>query len=221
MKNCDNCEYCDGYNRLDGTPDCSYEGGYEHCPFNDCEKVKKTRDATGQFQIIIDGNAMAEYIKHTVSNTVETEAAGMAKAEIEKIISEKYEDIIGHYTEAEVKKQVGTQVSAFMAGEITVGGGWGEPTRTLSRENYLNEMVSKQMEKGFEKSSLEREIKQIAEDAISKFSRSLRDGVNRSVKECFDEITRKTLTDNVVNMLMASDTYKTLADHMGNLLPAK
>lgn len=162
---------------------------------------------------------MEEYIKNTISNTVENEAARMAKAEIEKMISEKYEDIIGHYTEAEVKKQVENQVAAFMAGEITVGGGWNEPTRTLSRESYLNEIVSKQMEKGFEKSSLEREINQIVEKAISGFSHTLRDRVNRNVKACFDEITRKTLTDNVVNMLMSSDTYKSLADNMANLLP--
>lgn len=221
MLECKDCEYFDGYDGLDGTPDCSYEGVYEHCPFNDYESVKKTQDTAGPFQIIIDGKAMEEYVKHTVSNTVENEAARMAEEEIKKMISDKYQDIIDHYTESEVKKQVEIQVSAFMAGEITVGGGWGEPARTLSREDYLNETVSKQMEKGFEKSSLEREINQIAEKAISGFSRTLRDSVNQNVKACFDEITRKTLTDNVVNMLMSSDTYKTLAYNMGNLLTEK
>lgn len=221
MKDCKDCEYCGGFDYSDGTPECSHEGGYMNCPFNDCEKVKKTQDAAGPFQIVIDGKAMEEYVKHTVSNTVENEAARMAQEEIKKMISDKYQDIIDHYTESEVKNQVESQVAAFMAGEITVGGGWCEPTRTVTREDYLNEMVSKQMEKGFEKSSLEREIRQIAENAISRFSRTLRDSVNRDIKECFDEITRKTLTDNVVNMLMSSDTYKTLADNMGNLLPEK
>lgn len=43
MKDCKDCEYCDGFDYRDGTPECSHEGGYMHCPFNDHERVQKSR----------------------------------------------------------------------------------------------------------------------------------------------------------------------------------
>ena len=39
MKECKNCEFFNGYDYDDGTPLCSYEGGYWECPYNDKSEV--------------------------------------------------------------------------------------------------------------------------------------------------------------------------------------
>lgn len=221
MDICKDCEYyeADG----SGEPFCLYKGDGKTCPF-EAEKIEKE---SGAFQIVIDGSAMEEYIKRKIQGIVGQEAAEIARREMkyqmEQMVQDEYKTIVKSLTEEEVKKQVEAQVRKFMEGEITVGGSWRESARTLKREAYLGELVEKGLKDVVDnnKDSLKKEIERTCREKFERFYRKLREEVNRDVAQNFDEITRKTLTDSVVNMLMSSDTYKRLADTMGNLLPEK
>lgn len=118
------------------------------------------------------------------------------------------------------EETVEKQVSDFMAGSITIGGGWMEPERTLTRTEYMSELVQKELGKRFDEDILKKSAKEEAEIAINAFSRKLKDEINMGIKQYFDAATRSVLTENVVSMLMNNDTYKRLSDSMKTFLPA-
>ena len=212
-KECRECDYFCGW-RDDYTPKCDYDGGYEKCPYND-EAPAKREDNT---KIVVDVEFFREYIRETIENTFRNEAHDIAVREISSIVKREYESIVKQLTQEAVAKYVDQQAAAFMAGDITVGGGWMEPTRTLSREAYMTELVQQNMERFYNSDTMIANAKKAAEEEINKFARKIRDDVNASIKKSFDNSVRTALTDNVVNMLMSNENWKRLADSAGRML---
>ena len=214
-RECKSCDYYEGHDWEDGTLRCGYDGGYECCPFND-EAPTKAEDKA---RIVIDAEYFTEYIRNTLKNTFRGEARVIAEREIKAIVKSEYESCIKQITQEAVSKIVEDQVAEFMAGDITVGGGWSEPSRTLSRKEYLSELVEKNLAPAFEKDSVINQAKKAAEEAITAFTRKMRDDINAGIKKNFDSSVRQTLTDNVVSMLMSNETYSRLSSSMSRMLP--
>lgn len=214
-KECRECDHFNGWNDDDGTPYCEVDGGYEKCPYNDLAPTFRKNKSVIQ----IDVEFFTEYIRDTIHNTFESEAHEIAVREIEKIVEDEYRSVVKSLTVEAVKQIVDRQVSEFMAGDITVGGGWAEPTRTLPRNEYLAELVQKKLEEALSKNNTIEYAKKAASEEIEKFARRCRDSINAGIKQRFDETMRQTLTDNVVNLLMASDTFAGLASSVERLLP--
>lgn len=219
-KNCEDCEHFHGYDYSDGTACCDYEDangeiGYEFCPYNDAASANNKG-----IKIEIDSGFMSEYIKHTISNTVESKAYEIACRQVKDIIN----DTIKEEIQSKVKKNLDEKIEAlindaltnFMDGEIHTGGLYGGTT--VTRKKYIADKIEDRLSKVSEytiKSQVETEVK----NQIDKFTRSIRDSINKSIKAYFDDATRAILTENVVSMLMCNDTYKKLSDSMGRLLP--
>lgn len=214
-RECKSCDYYEGHDWEDGTLRCGYDGGYECCPFND-EAPTKAEDKT---RIVIDAEYFTEYIRNTLKNTFRGEARVIAEREIKAIVKSEYESCVKQITQEAVSKIVEDQVAEFMAGDITVGGGWSEPSRTLSRKEYLSELVEKNLAPAFEKDSVINQAKKAAEEAITAFTRKMRDDINAGIKKNFDSSVRQALTDNVVSMLMSNETYSRLSSSMSRMLP--
>mgnify|MGYP003571271203 CR=1 FL=1 len=215
MKECKECAYCNGFDYEDGMPYCKYDGGEGNCPYNDDAPTKESEDKT---QIVIDVKYMTEYVRHTLKNTFEKEAYSIAEKEISKIVKDRYEEIIEKITEDRVTELVKTQVDEFMAGEIHIGGGWHEEARTLTRTEYMAELVEKTMQKMADDKHLVQYAKDAAEKAINDFTVRMKNDINAGIKKNFDEATRRTLTDSVVAMLMTSETYQGLASASQRML---
>lgn len=213
-KDCRSCEYFEGYDYSDGTPYCEYDGGYESCPFNDSTQVKNNG-----ISINIDTQFMSDYIRHTIKNSAESMASSIVEREISKIITKTYEDSIEEMTKEAIEKAVNEQVEKFMGGDITVGGGWREPQRTLSRVEYLSELIEKQLSDKFEENRLKETIKSIVYDCTKKFSDELKREVNKNANQYLDESIRKSLGDTVVSILMGSQPYIQLSERMKSILP--
>lgn len=214
-RECKSCDYYEGHDWEDGTLRCGYDGGYECCPFND-EAPTKAEDKT---RIVIDAEYFTEYIRNTLKNTFRGEARVIAEREIKAIVKSEYESCVKQITNEAVSKIVEDQVAEFMAGNITVGGSWSEPSRTLSRKEYLSELVEKNLAPAFEKDSVINQAKKAAEEAITSFTRKMRDDINAGIKKNFDSSVRQALTDNVVSMLMSNETYSCLSSSIGRMLP--
>lgn len=217
MKDCEKCEFFCGYDQGDGMLICDIDGGFECCPFNDMEPQRK-EEVKGKTQICVDLECVTEYVKNTIANTFEKSAIEIATAEIKKIAREKYDAIARKITEETVQKCVENEVSSFMKAEIQVGGGWREPVRMITREQYLSETVENLVSKMSAPEKLTEYAKKAAKEQIDKFAKTVKDGINIGIKENFDETMRRTLTDNVVNMLMSSETYQGLANATQKLL---
>lgn len=215
-RDCKACDYYGGRRYDDGDLICDYEGGYDCCPYNDEAPAKELEDKT---QIVIDTEYMTEYIRQTLTNTFRGQAREIAEREIKAIVKSEYESCVKQITKEAVSKIVEDQVAEFMAGDITVGGGWSEPSRTLSRKEYLSELVEKNLAPAFEKDSIINQAKKAAEEAITAFTRKMRDDINAGIKKNFDSSVRQTLTDNVVSMLMSNETYSRLSSSMSRMLP--
>ena len=221
MKDCKDCEFFEGYDYSEGTPRCSYSedgncNGYEYCPYNDCSQVKNKG-----LKIEIDAGFMHDYILHTMKNTIEGKAHSVATKEIKSLINQDLKENIIAETKTQIKSVVENQIAEFMSKDITVGGGWSEPERTITRQQYLAETVKNELEKKFKSDAIKYYATREVENAINVFERKLKDEINAKIKTTFNEITRQTLTDSVVQMLMCNDTYSRLAENMNKFIPDK
>lgn len=216
MKDCKDCDYFNGYDYSDGTPICDCDGGYECCPYNDMANAKNNG-----MKIEIDAGFMEEYIRHTLQNTIDSTAYKIAVSAIKELITDELKETILAEIKAQVKDSVSIAISEFMSKEITIGGGWREPERKLTRTEYLAETMEKELENRFKTDALKEYAKREVESAINSYDRKLRDEVNAGIKTYFDAATRQVLTDNVVSMLMSNDTYQKLSNSMQKFLPNK
>lgn len=212
-KDCRECEYFCGYDYSDGTPDCDYDGGYECCPFNDSAPSKNNG-----FKIEIDTEFITDYIRHTIKNTVDDSTVSLISAEIKKIVSETFKDTIRKKTGEAMDSIIQQQVTEFMSGTIEIGGGWCEPSRTMTRQDYMAQLIEEKLNKSFNDG-----VKNVAAAEVTKqvdvFVRKTRDQINAGIKQYFNEATRQILTENVVTMLMQNETYQRLSNSMNTFLP--
>ena len=214
MKECRECEYFNGYDYEDGTPHCDYDGGYDHCPFCDSTDIKQNG-----FKIEIDAGFLHDYIKHTLKNTIADKSVEIASSEIKNIITKELKEKVLDEMQEQISQIVAKEINEFMQKEITIGGGWREPQRTLTREQYLSEIVEKKLEESFKSGEMQKYASNTAKSSIDKFNRQLRDEINAGIKTYFNEATRQILTENVVSMLMNNETYQRLSNSMQTFLP--
>lgn len=215
-RECNSCEHFEGWEYDGGEPICCFKNG-ETCPFNDYEETTEEKQSSG-IHITVEGEMIERYIRETILNTFTGHAVRMAENCVKQIINETYEQTIREKTESAIERMVDAQVSEFMAQDIQVGGGWSEPARTLSRKAYLTELIEKELGSRYKDDRIKKDAAMTAKEAIDSFTRKTRDEINAGIKGYFDQATRQTLTENVVSMLMTSDTYKKLSDSMGRLI---
>jgi len=217
MKDCKKCEYFDGYDQSDGTPYCTYEddngSGYENCPFND----NAESEVKGMI-CNIDMGQIDQYIINTISNTIMSRINTKIDLSVSSIIKDEYEKVIKNKTIETIDKMIDVQVSNYMNGEMTIGGGWGEKAKTLTRIEYLAETITKELDSKFKKDTVSEMVTRSVKTEMEKLTENLKQQINVGIKNTFDEVTRKTLAENVVTMLMASDTYTKLQNGMNKLL---
>lgn len=214
MKECKDCEFFNGYDYDDGTPLCEYDGGYENCPYND-----KSKTINNGMKIEIDTGFMGDYIKHTLKNTIEGETVSIARSEILNLITDELRKKVIEEIERQLKDVVSSAIADFMSKDITIGGGWSEPERTLTREQYLAETIEKELSLKFKSDALRDYAKRETEKAINTYDKALRDDINKGIRNYFDAATREILTQNVVSMLMDNATYQKLSNSMNTFLP--
>ena len=215
MRECKECEYFSGYDCNDGTPVCDYEEGFDKCPFCDAAGVKKRG-----CHIEIDSDFMDDYIRHTIMNTIHGEAKEIAEREVKRLVTEDIKNEIQNVMRNSVQAAVDEALSNFMEETITVGNGWMEDQRTITRRQYFIELIEKEAKAKTKDGFFEDKAKKYVKEAIEKFNKSLCDDINASVRQIFSDTTRQTLTDSFVNMLMCNDTYRKLSESMNHFLTA-
>ena len=214
MKSCRECDYFEGYNFDDGTPQCACDGGFESCPYNDHSNVRQTG-----MKIEIDAGFMHDYIAHTLRNTLDNCAVSFVELELKKLVTTELKDMVLMEMRQQISAMVARELAEFMERDITIGGGWSSPERTISRTAYLSSLVEAELASSFKKDQFKKYVERATQDAINRYDKSLRDEVNAGIKQYFNDATRQVLTENIVSMLMCNDTYKKLSDSMQTFLP--
>lgn len=211
MKDCENCEHSKYYS------DSGYECGLdedEPCPYNDEADVKQDG-----ISVVIDAGRMEQYIRNTIRNTVEKTAREVAEREIRGFITEEIRRATQEAVEASVARLIDEEIARYFAGEMTVGGDWMRPSRTVSRLQYMQEVIAKTLDDKLKNNPIDRvcedQAKRLFRDWCDKLKRDINDGI----KDVFTDAMRQTLTDNVVNLLMSNETYSRLVGSVQRLIP--
>jgi len=218
VKDCKNCEHFDGYDNSDGTPYCTYEDadgdtGYEVCPFNDTAPTEEKG-----MTCTVDLGQINEYIANTISNSIGSRINVKIDSMLDAMVKKSYDEVIRAKTVAAIDTRIHEQIDAYMNGEITIGGGWGEKERVLTRTEYLSETINKELKDKFKTDTVKETVVASVRAEINDRTEKLKKEINCGIKNTFDEVTRKTLSESVVNMLMCSDTYAKLQNGMNALL---
>lgn len=211
MKDCENCEHSKYYS--DVGYDCGLDED-EPCPYNDEADVK--RDG---ISIVIDAGRMEQYIRNTIRNTVEKTAREVAEREIRGFITDEIRRATQEAVEASVARLIDEEIARYFAGEMTVGGDWRNPARTVTRLQYMQEVITNTLDGQLKNNPIgrvcEEQAKRLFRDWCDKLKRDINDGI----KDVFTDAMRQTLTDNVVNLLMSNETYSRLAGSVQRLIP--
>lgn len=169
-------------------------------------------------------------IKEAVKQELKPEIADEIRAEIKSEIKQK---IMG-----KVKEQIPEDTSTYLKNimeeiynteVIKVGGGWDEEAKEYTLKEYVIEQVKNRIlnndcgsknryskesfNKWFRDECVDSDIQRIIDREI----KSIRDDVNRKVKDMFDTSTKQMLSETVLNVLMANDTYKRIENNIGSI----
>lgn len=211
---CEDCKYYGGRDRDDGSVTCDFgDTGIEECPYVDDGVTEAETEASGM-KVSVDLNHLTDIIEKSLKNSINA----TVELKVRLVIEESYGEIIKKKTEAAIDRMLDNQVDYFMNGNITIGGGWREPERTLTRTEYLTELVEAGLSKNFDKEKIVKAIQSEVESKISKFISSVKSDINANIRSLFDDATKSALTENVVKMLMDNETYRRLQGSMQNLL---
>lgn len=215
---CRSCDYCTGYDDV-GIPNCSYNNGYEDCPFfekgkiimNNAEQEKSTLNISISTQDMEDRILFA--FKNTISEAVNAEIARIVKGEFEEQIKKQTLEII--------QQKIKDGVNVLFAQNITICGKWNEEPKTMTREEYLFDEIGKQLSGGFVKEEYDKRIAAETKKQIDDFAYKTKQNVNMAVKKLFDTAMQQNLTDSIVNVLMQNETYQRLNASVQNILEMK
>lgn len=201
---CGNCNHCNGFDDV-GYPDCEF---VDECPYD-----VEIGGANATLTINMDD------LNQSIKRNLEAKIDGVVLQSVEKIVREACKDKIEELVEQALSSKLDEAVAEYLAGEITVGGGWGSPEKKVTRTQLMNETVQELLDKTFaDKRRVSDEVVKVANPLITKSVDALKRDVQQRLSTTFDDMTRQNLADNVVAMLMSSNTYRQLRDNMKNLL---
>ncbi len=208
---CEECKYFEGYDD-DGVVMCEEDS----CPYQvGLEESFQPKS----LKIEMDATEMLSSIVHEVSKKVLTDTHKIAEGMIREIITKDLQEEIINYTRSAIADVVNDEISKFMQSPIKVGGGWKDPIRELSREDYLSEIVSNKLENALGNEGISKIVNDRADRKIREFTEGVKNRINKKLADQFDASMREQLSQNIIQLLLANDTYQKLQQSMTSLLP--
>ena len=176
-------------------------------------------------KVTVDMENMSEIIKTAIEKNLET----IIKEQVEETVKKSIDCVAKDVINDAVSKNYQRFVDEYIKNtKIKVGGGlWGDSDiKEYTVEEYINHELQKCMDGktltvsdrygNDKKMSFEEYIKKKFNPSaeissqIDEFMTDVRDDINKSMKECFDESTKAMLSNTVLNILNANDTYRKL-----------
>lgn len=112
--------------------------------------------------------------------------------------------------------------------KVSIGGGWKEEAKEFTLKEYVVDQVkdaivnnkcdgkgynASSFQEWFTKKCVDPDIQKIIEKEIT----NIRNDVNYKVKNMFDTSTKQMLSETVLNVLMANDTYKKIEGSIASI----
>lgn len=186
-------------------------------------------DKEKSMKVTVDMGNMSEIVQTAIEKNLETIIKEQVEESVKKAIDRVSKDAIDDAVSKNYQRFVDEYIKNT---KIKVGGGlWGDrDIKEYTVEEYINHELQKCMDEKTltvsdrygkdKKMSFEEYIKkqfnpstEIASQ-IDEFMMDVRDDINKSMKECFDESTKSMLSNTVLNILNANDTYRKLESNI-------
>ena len=184
-------------------------------------------------KVNIDLENLESSIKGTLEKNIETiiqtEIKEIAKEYVESNCEEAIQEIVGE----QLKKYIDDYIHTH---KITIGGGlYDDEEKKISIADYTRKTISELLDKKIftykskdswsgretiKERSFDDYIKDelkyeyIVEAELKKYITSVKNEINRNIKETFDNQTKQALSESVFGILMSTDTYKTLVSNI-------
>lgn len=165
-----------------------------------------------------------EAVKEELKPEIAEEIRNEIKAEIKREMMDKVKEQIPEDTSVWLKN---IMEEIYNTEVIKVGGGWNQDTKEYTLKEYVIEQIKNRIvnndcgsgnryskesfDEWFRNKCVDSDIKKVIDREI----KEIRDDVNRKVKNMFDDSTKQMLSEAVLNVLMANDTYKKIQSNIG------
>jgi len=175
--------------------------------------------ASGIIQAV--ANSLRETLRDEIMNEIKKDILGDMKATISDNVNDITRELLVEIYEGE---------------KIKIGGGWGEEPKEYTIKQYIMESIKNSFSDGEVQVRVEDRygayktkkvpftewvtsecVSPEIEKHIDKQMKKVKDEINSKVKSIFDDSTRKMLSENVLNILMANDTYKKIESNIANI----
>lgn len=183
-------------------------------------------------QIKFDVENFAKGIAHEVRRTLKKEIISELKKEVLDGLKDDIRNNIATISE-EIVREV-------YENEKVIPGGWGEEKQEISIKQYLlnsirdsfkdGKFITKEKDKWGDVKTKEISIEEYIDSKIQ-FSSiekyiddevdKIRRDINSRIKDMFDSSTKQMLSDNVLQVLMANETYRKIQDNIACIADKK
>lgn len=215
-----------------GYYDEDYEPSEEELDQMEGEESAEAEFDFKNLQINFDVENFAKVIATAVKKTLKKEII----AELKKSVLEDLKD--------DIQKNIATMseeiVREVYENEKVVLGGWGEEKQEVSVKQYLlnriresfkdGKFITKKKDRRGDVETTEVSIEEYINDKINfsaiqkdidKEVDSMRKDINSRIKDMFDSSTRQMLSDNVLQVLMANETYQKIQSNIACIADRK
>lgn len=215
-----------------GYYDEDYEPSEEELDQMEGEESAEAEFDFKNLQINFDVENFAKGIATAVKKTLKKEII----AELKKSVLEDLKD--------DIQKNIATMseeiVREVYENEKVVLGGWGEEKQEVSVKQYLlnriresfkdGKFITKKKDRRGDVETTEVSIEEYINDKINfsaiqkdidKEVDSMRKDINSRIKDMFDSSTRQMLSDNVLQVLMANETYQKIQSNIACIADRK
>lgn len=166
--------------------------------------------------------AVKEELKPEIAEEIREEIKSDIKREIMDKVKEQIPEDTSVWLKNIMKDIYNTEI-------IKVGGGWNEDAKEYTLREYVIEQIKNRIvnndcgskeryskisfNEWFRDKCVDSDIQKIIDREI----KTIRDDVNYKVKSMFDSSTKQMLSETVLNVLMANDTYKKIESNIGSI----
>lgn len=180
-------------------------------------------------KIEYDMEDMAVGIKEAIMKELSKDLAEEIKSELKAEMREKLFGKVKESIENNTYELVQSMINdIYNTEKVVIGGGWEEEAKEFTLKEYVIEQVkevivnnkcdgkgygSTSFQEWFTKKCVDPDIQKIIEKEIT----NIRNDVNYKVKNMFDTSTKQMLSETVLNVLMANDTYKKIEGSIASI----
>lgn len=188
--------------------------------------MKATIDLENLENIVVSGiqKNIEVIIKEEVDHIVHKQVDSIAKKKVEELVNDNFEKFVNEYITTTVIKIGGSYWDNEEPRECTVEQFIKQQLKERLESNTLKVRKTDSYSNDFEKVSFEEYIKKICNvdkeientfgKKLNKFMDDIRKDINKTMKDTFDNSTKSLLSNAVLNILSANDTYRQIENNI-------